>query len=970
MDIFVIAEFVYLLVIDLAFLFALLILMLPLGIWRQSAFAVMKRNFTGYFSNPTGYVFLCLFVLLTSFAAFWPHEFFTTNLANFDQLNRFLPFIMLIFIPAITMSLWAEERRQGTDELLLTLPAHDFDIVIGKYFAAVFVFTLSLLFSQLCNYAVLLAMTGGELDTLLLFSTYLGYWFMGIAMLAVGMVASFLTNNLTVGFIFGAAFNAPLAFFSRADLIVSDSAWIRRLFEWSLLQRFEPFGRGLISPSAICYFLGIVVLGIFFSLVLIGRRHWAGGRDGRSMFWHYVLRGAFLAATVVAAVLVVQHSPLNQARVDISSGKVSTLSDTSRQVLTDLAAEKPPEGEKSAPVINVDAFVSGNLPTEYFQASYNLVNLLREFDVLGGNRVQVNLQQGIQPFSEEAILAEKRFGIRPRKVVSSSRGAIREEDTIFGLAVSSGRQRIVMPFIPYGAPVEYELIRAIRSVAHPERKKLGVIQTDASVMGAMLQMPGEDGQPQRVQLPMLRMIGELRKEYDVESVDASSPVPVWLEDENGRPVRRRYDVMLVVQPSKMTAGEMANLLELVRLGQPLLVFEDALTEPEAFPTIYGTFFPRRLNRLGSEPADIGQLLSLLQLDVDRQKADGLWYPWLLYKDAAANPYRRDTELSEPERLIIRAGEVEDLPKFAPDHPATRGITEIGMDYATPVVPLPDAKLEFTELVNSGNWGRINTRDFIRLPPENRDAVREAPRRAWPLVAHIRGNRQKDDFAAPDITVADDQRANVIWVCDVDFLSNRYAALAEYPIQNGIEYRFQNVALLQNLVDYLAGNELWLSLRNRRQRQSTLRVVEQTVDAAMDEVYVATQEFEKKKIESENKLTADVEKELGPLQRELERMDKEGIRNEEFDLKRQTYEARAREQAQRIQSQMEQLDNARTEELRAIQLRAELKIQETQRNFKLAAVIIPPIPPLLMGLIVFTRRRLREREGISKARRLK
>ena len=224
----ILIEFVYMLVVDMCFMVALVLLMLPLGIWRQAAFAVMKRNFVGYFSNPTGYVFLCLFVLLTSFAAFWPHEFFTTNLANFDQLNKFLPYVMLVFIPAITMSLWAEERRQGTDELLLTLPAKDFDIVIGKYFAAVLVFTVSLLFSQLSNYAVLLAMTGGQLDNLLLFSTYLGYWFVGIAMISLGMVASFLTNNLTVGFIIGAALNAPLAFFSNADVIFSSSKWIQR----------------------------------------------------------------------------------------------------------------------------------------------------------------------------------------------------------------------------------------------------------------------------------------------------------------------------------------------------------------------------------------------------------------------------------------------------------------------------------------------------------------------------------------------------------------------------------------------------------------------------------------------------------------------------------------------------------------------------------------------------------------------
>ena len=208
-----VTEFVFMLIVDMMFLVVLVLMMLPLGIWRQAAFAVMKRNFIGYFSNPTGYVFLCLFVLLTSFAAFWPHEFFTTNLANFDQLNTYLPYIMLIFIPAITMSIWAEEKRHGTDELLLTLPAKDFDIVIGKYFAAVLVFTVSLLFSQLSNYAVLLAMTGGQLDNLLLFSTYLGYWFMGVSMIALGMVASFLTSNLDRRFYFWSSPECSIGFF-------------------------------------------------------------------------------------------------------------------------------------------------------------------------------------------------------------------------------------------------------------------------------------------------------------------------------------------------------------------------------------------------------------------------------------------------------------------------------------------------------------------------------------------------------------------------------------------------------------------------------------------------------------------------------------------------------------------------------------------------------------------------------------
>jgi len=970
-------EFCLLLIIDVIFVLVLFLLMLPL-IRRQAAFAVMKRNFVGYFNNPTGYVFLCIFVLLTSFAAFWPHEFFTTNLANFDQLNKLLPYIMLVFIPAITMSIWAEERRQGTDELLLSLPALDFDIVIGKYFAAVWVFTVSLLFSQLSNYAVLLAMTGGQLDTMLLFSTYIGYWFMGIAMISIGMVASFLTNNLTVGFIFGAAFNAPLAFFSNADVILSNSKWVQWLFDWSLLQRFEPFGRGLVSLSSGIYFVGIAIIGIYLSLVLIGRRHWLGGRDGTSLLWHYMLRAICLVVTVIAGVLIVQHSPLNRARMDISAEKVSTLSDSTIAVLDQLAAK---EINSDNPPIKIEAYISNNIPTEYVQTKYDLVNLLREFDVRGGNRVQVKIHQGIEPFSEEAILAEKRFGIRPRNVESESRGAIRSEQVVLGAAFTCGLERVVTKFFPYGMPVEYELMRSINTVSQSDRKTVGVVETDAFAMGALLSIQG-----QQASVPRLQIIRELEKQYDVESVSMEEPNSAWFEDDQGNRTKPRYDVLLAIQPSRMSPTEMDNLIDVIQSGYPVAIFEDPLPNQTNFRIqdlsyVQGTFFARSISRNSRESADIQKLWDALDLDVDRVKTQrggvSQLIPWLVWQLPSENPYPRDRQLNTPELVIVREENPDTNPMFSPGHPAMQGITELFFQLTGAIAPVPNSKLIFEPLVSTGELtkaGRILLSDFVNAPSEeDRNQKRGSPDRQFFLAAHIRG--ESAGTVLPGSNAKSKQNTNVIYVADMDTLADYFVNIRNSPIQRGIEYRFQNMAFVLNIIDSLANESTYLSIRNRKFRHVTLRVVEATTEEAMQEVYDVTQQIEIDRQVARQEIENKIQAEITPLAEKYRQQEEKRNRGEAIDLPAHNalfglLQQKQREQQGNYDRRIEELQNETREKMRSIQLDAELRIQDIQRKFKLMAVLLPPIPPLLVGLIVFTRRRLREREGISKARRLK
>ncbi|HVJ67011.1 MAG TPA: ABC-2 transporter permease, partial [Caulifigura sp.] len=109
--------------------------------------AVWKRNVASYFSGALGYLFIAVFVVASSMLAF-NERFFIENQANLDQLSAQFPWLLLFIVPAVTMTLWADERKQGTDELLFTLPANDWEILAGKYLAGLTIYTVALVFSS------------------------------------------------------------------------------------------------------------------------------------------------------------------------------------------------------------------------------------------------------------------------------------------------------------------------------------------------------------------------------------------------------------------------------------------------------------------------------------------------------------------------------------------------------------------------------------------------------------------------------------------------------------------------------------------------------------------------------------------------------------------------------------------------------------------------------------------------------
>lgn len=989
----IVIEMLKLIVFDVFVLLVFLGLLIPLSKCRHAAYALLKRNFLAYFSNPTGYVFLCLFVLLTSLAAFWPHEFFQSNLANLDQLNTYLPQIMLVFIAAITMSIWSEERRQGTDELLLTMPAGDYDIVLGKYLAAVAIFSASLLFSQLTNFAVLNALTLGDIDTGLFVATYVGYWMIGLAMLAIGMVASFLTSNLTIGFILGVLFNLPLVAAMWIDTIIPSTSWAVGISQWSYFVQSEDFSRGVISLRAITFFLLVVAVGVYLSVVLIGRRHWLGGRDGSSLLGHYVVRTISLITIVMSASILLVN--FDVFRWDTTDEKLSSLSPATEALMNDLNQEHP---------IHVEAFMSRSLPEVYVKTKNDMIAMLSELKAVGGSELNIIINDDLEPFSEKAVIAEQQYDIKPQTVLSRSRGAFTQEDVFMGAVFRCGLDKVVLPFVDRGIPVEYELVRSICTVAQEERKKIGVVKTDANLLGGFSMA----GMMPR-QIPKQLIIEELEKQYDVVEIDPTSPIV------------EKVHALLVVQPSSLTQPQMDNLIQAVERGVPTAMFEDPF--PVAFSSQPpGTNDPRRPQGGGGmfgggrtpppEPkGDISKLWNLLGISMvgeDRVTGEGrdahvIWQDY--------NPYPKTRSFRHFTKQFVFVG--PDAPgaedPLNPDEMIASDLQQLLFLYPGAIVEENSSpNVHFVPLASSGiDTGFIRTAD-LQTPnanPANQRWLETSTKKRYSLAARIWSEpdteeNDEDAAAAASESSADSEKSeaevghdhaghdhaghahggedegdesphlNVVYVADIDCISSAFLELRARPDEE-VEFRFDNVTFVLNILDTLAGDDRFVEIRKRQTRHSTLKTIEILTEDARADAEGKIDDFDKAFGAAEDEAKREMEKLLQDLEKEVQeikqRQQEQGGSSKELEAAEIRLEIKRQTLQRRLDTKVQRSKNDRDRDLKEIERQLDLRTRQVQNRFKFWAAALPPMPPLLIGFIVFVYRRTREREGVARER---
>ncbi|MGK7861439.1 ABC transporter permease subunit [Falsiroseomonas sp. E2-1-a4] len=234
---------------------------------------VFRRELAGYFATPVAYVFIVIFLVMAGALTFTLGNFFARGQADLQPFFTFVPWLFLFLVPALTMRLWAEERRLGTIELLLTLPLAQWEAVVGKFLAAwaFCAIALALTFPLVITVNLL-----GNPDNGVILTGYLGCLMVAGAFLAVGAAISALTKNQVIAFVlavaacfFLTAAGSPVVteFLSQR---VPELADIARAI--SITERLGGFTRGVISARDVVFFASFMAFFLFANTVAINQR--------------------------------------------------------------------------------------------------------------------------------------------------------------------------------------------------------------------------------------------------------------------------------------------------------------------------------------------------------------------------------------------------------------------------------------------------------------------------------------------------------------------------------------------------------------------------------------------------------------------------------------------------------------------------------------------------------------------------
>ncbi|AXT53692.1 gliding motility-associated ABC transporter substrate-binding protein GldG [Aquimarina sp. BL5] len=433
--------------------------------------AIIRKEINTFFASAVGYLVIGLFLVLNGLFLWVFKGQFNVLDSGFADLSPFFliaPWILLFLIPAITMRSIAEERKQGTLELLLTKPIRHWQLVSGKYIGSLFLIVIALIPSLL--YIITVHQLGnpiGNLDVGSTTGSYIALFLLSASYTAIGTFSSSITNNQIVAFLIG-IFLCFLFYFGFSGLANYQllGATDYTIEQIGIQLHYERISQGVLDTRDIIYFASIITLFVFLTTIVL-----------KKYSRKNILKLASFGA--IAVILINLGGSSLYSRFDLTADHRFTLSEATENLLAE--AEVP---------ISIDVLLEGDFPSEFRRLQAETKQILEEFNAINP-KIQYVFTNPIEEeeFRKETLEELQRLGLTPMEVSVQENGKTAIE-TVVPWAIMNYQNRSVKVALvknTIGATteervnnsiqqLEYVFADALKKLIHPKKHKIAVIK--------------------------------------------------------------------------------------------------------------------------------------------------------------------------------------------------------------------------------------------------------------------------------------------------------------------------------------------------------------------------------------------------------------------------------------------------------------------------------------------------------------
>ncbi|HLU26699.1 MAG TPA: Gldg family protein [Longimicrobiales bacterium] len=504
----------------------------------KQAWTLARREYRGYFDHPTAYILVVAFLALALFFGF--RALYGANVATLRGLFGLLPWLLMVFVPAITMRAIAEERRTGTLEWLAAQPITELDLLLGKFLGNWFFVLTALAGTLPVALGVLIA---SDADGGVMLAQYVGAALLSAQLVAIGLFASSATRNQITAFVMALAMNFALIL---AGLPITTMGLPPRLADavsrLAIFDHFEGITRGVVDLRDVLYFVSVAALFLGLAYLLLARERLSPARGA-----YRRLRTGIAVAAVGVLVLNLLGARIH-GRLDLTRDNLFTLSPGTKRVLSGLDD-----------VVTIKLVVSKELPPEVGLTLRDVRDILADYRRAADGRLRL---VELNPDRDENAAEEAgSMGIQPIQFNVMRGDELQIKRGWLGLAVLYADKQEVIPLIDRTDDLEYRLTSMIASLTATGKPKLAFLS----------------GYGARSQFEFGLFTEALRERYTIETVELGMEEADSLSPD-------RYDVAVLVSPSQpLDNTALDRLRRYLDAGGAALILAEAVTVDPRMP---------------------------------------------------------------------------------------------------------------------------------------------------------------------------------------------------------------------------------------------------------------------------------------------------------------------------------------------------------------------------------------------------